>query len=375
MDIAIYHPWIKERGGAEKVLLKYALETNHNVTIFTGFYDQERTFTGFKDIEVREIGTGREPKGFVDRLIRFELFNSVRSLDLEDFDTFLISTSGVGTSISLRNPQKNTLTYTHTPLRPAIKEFRESYLEDITPLLRPIYGAAIKFFAKLENFSYSKIDLSIANSETTKERMISRRLMHSKDIDVINPGTEMHEGGNFEKYFFYPSRFRRYKRQDLAIEAFNKADLDDFKLILAGSAQEKEYIEELREIAGENVEIKTDVPEDEWNELYRNCYSVLFMAENEDWGMIPVEAGSYGKPVIAVNEAGPTESVLHDETGFLLEPDPEKIGQKMRELSENREKTEKIGERGLKEARKYSWKNFASKIDEKIEQLVEEEEK
>jgi alpha-1,3/alpha-1,6-mannosyltransferase len=368
MDVALYFPWLKERGGAEKVILKYAQESQHNVTIITGYYDPEKTFEGFLEVEVQSL-SDREPEGFVDRLIRFELFNAVRKLDLEDYDAFIISTSGVGTSISLRNSDLPLYTYTHTPLRTALPEFKDSYLEDINPFFRPVYGLAIKFFAWLENLSYNRIDKSIANSETTKERMIDRNLMHREDIEVVNPGVDLDdEGKEYENYFLYPSRFRRYKRQHLAIEAFEEADLEDFKLVLAGSEQEEEYVEELRRKATEmdEVEIKTDVPGEEWKELYRNCYTVLFLAENEDWGIVPLEAGSYSKPVIAVNEAGPTESVIHGQTGFLSNPQPREIAEYMEELAEDREKAEEMGERGREEAEKYSWKGFAEKVNEVI---------
>ncbi len=366
MNIAIYHPWLKEKGGMEKVTLEYAMKSEHNITVFTGYYDPEKTFEEFKEVDVREINRHRDPRGFVDRLLRFELMNIFRNLDLKDYDTFLVSTSGVGTSITLRNSEIPVYTYTHTPLRTALPEFKESYLEDLNPFFRPVYGLAIKFFAWLEEKSYGKVDRTIANSQTTKERILQRELMHEKDIEVVNPGADVdNEGGNYENYFLYPSRFRRYKRQHLAIEAFEQAELNDFKLVLAGSSQEEEYVEELKEKISDNdsIEIKTDLPGEEWNELYRNCYTVLFLAEKEDWGIIPVEAGSYSKPVIAVNEGGPTESVIHEQTGFLAEPNPENIAEYMKELAENKEKVREKGKKGKEESEKYSWENFAKKLD------------
>lgn len=370
MDIAIYHPWLKEKGGMEKVTLEYARKSEHNITVFTGYYDPEKTFEEFRDVDIREINRHSNPGGFVDRLLRFELMNILRDLNLEDYDAFLVSTAGVGTSITLRNSDIPVYSYTHTPLRTALPEFKESYLKDLNPFFRPVYGLAIKFFSWLEEKSYGKVDKSIANSQTTKDRILQRELMHEEDIEVVNPGADIdNEGGDYEKYFLYPSRFRRYKRQHLAVEAFEEADLDDFKLVLAGSEQEEEYVEELREMISENdsIEIKTDLPGEEWNELYRNCYSVLFLAEKEDWGIIPVEAGSFSKPVIAVDEGGTTESVMHDQTGFLVEPEPEKIAEYMEELAGDEEKVREMGKGGKEESEKYSWENFAKKIDKIME--------
>jgi glycosyltransferase involved in cell wall biosynthesis len=58
-------------------------------------------------------------------------------------------------------------------------------------------------------------------------------------------------------------------------------------------------------------------------DLYQRCIGVLFPAQNEDWGLVPLEAMACGKPVIAVNRGGPTESLLHGETGFLVPDRPQ----------------------------------------------------
>lgn len=76
-----------------------------------------------------------------------------------------------------------------------------------------------------------------------------------------------------------------------------------------------------------------------------------------------VEAGSYGKPVISVNEGGPKESVKDGETGFLVGPTPEAFAEKMRYLVNNPEKVEEMGKKAREESKKYSWENFVEKLD------------
>ena len=369
MRLAVYHPWLKEKGGAEKVVLELARRSSHEVTVFTKYYDLEKTFPEFEEVDVRVLGTNKEPGGFVDRLFRFELGAIFAKIPLEDFDALIVSTPGVGTSITFRNHQIPTFSYTHTPLRTALPEFRASYRKEMSLPMKPVYEVAVEFFKRLENISYSFFDHLIANSENTKNRIINRGLGSKEDISVINPGADVenNSSGNYENYFLYPTRFRRYKRQDLVIEAFNKADLDGFELILAGSNQEQEYVEELREKAGENIQIETDVLGERWNELYENAYTVLFAAENEDWGIVPIEAASYGKPVISVNEGGPRESVNHGETGFLVNATSEAFAEKMNYLADNPKRVEEIGKKAREQSRKYSWEKFAQKIDEIVQ--------
>ena len=53
---------------------------------------------------------------------------------------------------------------------------------------------------------------------------------------------------------------------------------------------------------------------------------------NEHFGIVPVEAMYSGLPIIAVNNGGPTESVLHDQTGFLCEATPAEFARAMARL-------------------------------------------
>ncbi|MFB6115368.1 MAG: glycosyltransferase, partial [Candidatus Nanohalobium sp.] len=91
---------------------------------------------------------------------------------------------------------------------------------------------------------------------------------------------------------------------------------------------------------------------------------------NEDWGIIPIEAGSYEKPIISVNEGGPTESVLHEETGLLVD-DAEEMAEKMQELAENEELVIEMGRKGKERSKEYTWDKFVTKFDEKINEVVE----
>jgi len=369
VNLAVYHPWLKEKGGAEKVVLEIAKRSRHDITVYTLYYSEEDTFSGFQDVEVVELGNGSRPESFLENIL-YGLKSLTADIPTEQHDKLLISEAGLGSLISLRNNGLPVYCYCHTPLRAALPEFRETYREEISTLMKPVFDLGVKVYSFLEKRAWKHFEKVAANSETTKERVIEKGLADHEDIEVVNPGADVdNPQGDYRKYFLYPSRFRRYKRQDLAIEAFKQAELEGFNLVLAGSAQEEEYVEELEKKAegSEDIEVKTDLPGEEWQELYRNSYAVLFLAEKEDWGIIPVEAGSYGKPVIAVNEGGPTESVIDGETGFLVEPSKEEIGRKMRELAEDRERTKTMGERGLENAQKYSWQNFTEKMDEMIE--------
>ncbi|MDY6773842.1 MAG: glycosyltransferase [Candidatus Nanohaloarchaea archaeon] len=368
MKLALYHPWIKSKGGAEKVLLETLKRSEHEVTLFTLYYDPDRTFEEFEKYDVEVLGSNREPSGFLDRVLRFGFGTMFTELPLEGYDALVVSESGLGSLITFRNHSLPVHCYCHTPLRAALPGFHRRYRQELDWYLRPLFDIGTLVYDLLEKRAWKGFDSVMANSELTRGR-IEQKEIYNDDIKVINPGVDVGEfesGGDFEPYFLYPSRFRRYKRQELAIEAFREADIEGFSLVLAGSAQEEDYIEELEEAAGEDVEIRTDVPEEEWRELYENAYSVLFLAEQEDWGIAPLEAMAAGKPVIAVKGGGYEEVVEHGETGVLVDPEPEIIAAAMEELANDEKAVRMMGRHGKQVVQAYSWENFIERFDENV---------
>ncbi len=370
-DVAVYHPVLKERGGAEKVVLEYARNSRHDVTVFCLSYVPEKTFDGFDDVEVRELGAGGRPRNMVDFGLRFGLGSVFFSLP-DEFDALLVSETGLGSAAVLRDQDVPTVCYCHTPLRLNLPEFRDTYLEEAGFPKSLLLRVGMRFHSLIERVGWSRFEHVFANSENTERRVLEKGLCNQEDIEVLNPGVEIPEpSSGHDSYFLYPSRFRRYKRHELAIDAFEEADLPgDFDLVLAGSAQEQDYIEELRNRAGEGVSMELDVEEDRWQELYSNAHTVLFCAENEDWGMIPMEAAAHGKPVVAVDEGGPQESVRHGETGFLVEPEPEAMARRKEELAVNNEVRDRMSRQAREHAEDNSWEEFAARIDEQFEYLT-----
>ena len=381
MEIAIYHAWIHCKGGGEKVLLKLLENSEHNITVYTNKYVPEDTYDEFEDHDVVELG-GLPIIGEIFRGATFTLGAMLSKLPMEKHDALVVSTGGVAEVINYRNHSKPLIGFCHTPLRPVHDEdiYRHK-IENSGFIKRNFYRIATEVYKWVEAPAWGYFNHVIFNSNTTQERATEDHLIHEEKTSINHPGadTSDNSGNRYDKYFFYPSRFAYYKRQDLALDAWEKfleKNPDtDFRLVIAGGVNEekKDYFEEIKERAEgiEGVTVKSDVPGDEWEDLYRNCYTTLFCAINEDWGITPIESGSYEKPIISVNEGGPTESVLPGETGLLVE-DAEEMAEAMEELAEDEEKARKMGERGRKESQLYTWDKFVKKFDEKVNVVVEE---
>jgi len=89
---------------------------------------------------------------------------------------------------------------------------------------------------------------------------------------------------------------------DLAIAACNRLNR---RLHVVG---EGEQYARLRKLAGPSIRFCGFLSDENLHEEYAHCRALLFPGE-EDFGIVPVEAQSFGRPVIAYGRGGATETV------------------------------------------------------------------
>ncbi len=363
---------MKSKGGIERLMLEYAEKSTHEVTLVTHYLSEN--FEEY-DVEVKKLTDKTVPEGFLKRGFISAPRIISEKLDLKEYDVLLVSEAGLGSFITLRNHEIPVVCYCHTPLR-AAHQFYSHYREQYGFPKNIFFSFAASVYRFIEKKAWKNFDHVFANSQNTINNIEIAGLAEKVEKEVVHPGADLSrfKSGEEEKFFFYPSRFKKYKRQDLAVRAFEKFSEnveEDYRLVLAGFPDDKEYVEELRKNSSDKVEIKTDVSDSEMVDLYSRCTAVLFTAKNEDWGIVPVEAMASGKPVVAVEEGGPSESVINGETGFLVEAEPEKIGSKMSELVENTKMYKDMCRNSRERAKEFTWGKFAEKMDKRIKEVVE----
>ena len=85
--------------------------------------------------------------------------------------------------------------------------------------------------------------------------------------------------------------------------------------------KEKALAEELG-IADKVIFLQDRFSQEFMAEMLNACDIYAAPSRLEGYGMIQVEAMSCGKPVISINKMGPGETIIHNKTGLLAEPDP-----------------------------------------------------
>jgi glycosyltransferase involved in cell wall biosynthesis len=160
------------------------------------------------------------------------------------------------------------------------------------------------------------VDEWIAISDCVKKRIAK---YYGKDSIVVYPPVNVskftvgHEPG---KYWLMVGRLVAYKNFDLAIRAFNRLG---WPLKIVGSGVEERH---LRAIAKSNIEFVGAVTDEQLAVLYSNCHAVLFPQE-EDFGIVPLEAMASGRPVVAFRGGGALETVIDRITGVFFDEQTE----------------------------------------------------
>lgn len=377
--VALFHPWIKSRGGAEKVVLEL-VRNRKDIDIYTWVYDRDQTFEEFKDFKINVIGSKIFQKFSRFYLSRgLFLFSSFFSkIPLEKYDKLLISTSGVGEFILFRNYKpKKTYAYVHTPLRAASKEIIKWNLKNRynNRLSKLIYLSAVKIYRNFEKSAWKRIDFAIFNSELSLERAKERNLIRDKKTKIIYPPIDI---SGFEKlklkegdFFLSPNRFNSDKRQDvllMAWENFEKKHPKE-KLVLIGNIENKKHFKKVQEISKrcKNVEIRGGVEYKELLRLYENCKAVIYVPIFEDFGIVPFEALIAGKPVIAVDKGGYVKLLEQTPQFFKIKEtqDTTALVREIEKTLENFITSKKVYKKTL--IKNLSTYDFVNKFDEVLE--------
>ena len=107
-------------------------------------------------------------------------------------------------------------------------------------------------------------------------------------------------------------RLIAYKRHDIAIKAFNKMGLP---LKIIGRGPE---LKRLQKIAGPTVEFLGRVDDEQLKKHYAECQAVIFPQE-EDFGIVAIEALASGKPLIAFRGGDIPEHMEDGKTGIFFD--------------------------------------------------------
>ncbi|GFH11413.1 alpha-1,3 1,6-mannosyltransferase ALG2 [Haematococcus lacustris] len=145
----------------------------------------------------------------------------------------------------------------------------------------------------------------------------------------------------------------------------------------AGLPENVEHFEELQQLVRElglqeEVRFLPSFTDKQRSALLAACTAVIYTPQHEHFGIVPLEAMVAGRPVLAANSGGPTESVVHGVTGFLCDPTPSAFASAARQLlAQGGAKAHSMGEAARAHiVDRFSRAAFGKQLDSYIKGLV-----
>jgi glycosyltransferase involved in cell wall biosynthesis len=363
MKIAIVHDYLKEYGGAEKVV-EALLEIWPGTPVYTTVFLPEFAGPHRSRVEKWNIKTSflqHFPfKAKLISLFRFVAPIVFSTMDLTKYDIVIVSSAGTYTSPNfVRMNKKSTLIcYYHTPPRylygyPVANDWKNNIARRVLLVL----GQIPMFFLRILDKKAAQIPkYLIANSKEVAGRI---KRFYNRDSTVIYPPVEIPETGPVvkkENYYLIGGRVSRHKGHDIAIKAFTKLGLP---LKVFGGTFASYGLDQFKKEAGDNIEFLGEVSEKEKWELMKKAKAFIFPSEQEDFGIIPVEAMASGTPVIALGQGGPLETIIDGKTGlFFNSRTPESLMEAVKKF----EKMKFNSEDCITQAKKFSKERFKKEI-------------
>jgi len=368
MKVALIHDHLAQDGGAEKVLKSLA-DLWPTAPIYTLLYEPNNVAKNFAGREIIPSVIQKLPGGVKHyKWYLFFMPMAVEFFDLRGYDLVISDASAFAKGV-LTNTDTVHICYCHTPTRYLWSDAHE-YLNELpyNKWLKKIISLVLNRLRLWDFAAAQRADYYIANSQTVAKRI---KKYYRRDSTVIYPPVEVDrfyiaEGGpakGSDAYFLIGCRLAPYKRVDVVIAAFKNLG-SEYKLKIFGDGIDRPRLEKLAQGCA-NIEFLGRVTEEEKAGLYARCLAFINPQE-EDFGITVVETMASGRPVIAYQKGGATETVVAGKSGlFFKEQTPEAIGAVIRSFKNEDFKPEAIRE----QAQKFSAANFQKQILAFVEQI------
>ena len=234
----------------------------------------------------------------------------------------------------------------------------------VLPLDKPIKCSLLRW-------AYKKANKVLCISKFTEKQILNRVKLNNTII--INPGVDYdkfqvnYQKQNTEKIVLSVGALKMRKGYHVSIPAIAevKKKYPEIKYYIVGGKPTEMYLNLVEKYnLKENVRFFYNISDEELIKLYYDADIFLLTPvtindnDFEGFGLVYLEAGACGKPVIGTYDCGAEDAIVDKETGLLVpQNDIQKTAEAVTKLLNNPKLAQKMGENGKIFARKMDWDN------------------
>jgi len=360
--VAIVHDWLVG-GGAEQVV--YELHKMYpKAPIYTA-YCNEASRKHFKGADIRVSYMQNFPFSKLRKFLPILRQHWFENLDLKEYD-LVISSSGSEAKAVRSRPDAVHINYCHSPTHYYWVRYDEYMKHPGFGWFDPIARIGLKLFIKPNrNWDYGAAQHSnymIANSSVVKDRI---EQFYDREAEVIHPpaNTAMFRPKSFDNKrsgFIVVGRLTPYKRIDLAVTACTLAELP---LTVVGDGPD---LKRLKRMAGPTISFTGYMADKELAEKLQSAEAFI-MANEDDFGIAPIDAMSAGTPVIAYKAGGAIDYLEPGKNGeFFTEQTSEALATVLKNFKPEKYDNKKVAEN----AERFSIEVFHKKMADFIKKVT-----
>lgn len=311
--VAIAHDYLTQCGGAERVVLSL-MKAFPDAPLYTSLYEPDLTFPEYGAHRVRTMPLNRV--GVLRRHHRLALPLLAPSFSRLRVDADVVVCSSTGWAHGVEATGRKVV-YCHGPARWLYQT--ERYLRESPAPVRAA-GKALRPWLR----RWDRRAAATAHRYITASSAVRNAVRDAYDIEaVVVPPPPALDGSGPQRaieglapgFVLCVCRLQPYKNVDAVIGAFDR--LPDHRLVIVGEGRDWHRLEAL---LGPNARLFGRMDDSALRWLYANCIGVVGAAY-EDFGLTPLEAAAYGKPVAVLRAGGYLDTVVDGATGvFFDEP-------------------------------------------------------
>lgn len=335
---------------------------------------------------------------------RFETYFDIRVIDTLPHPTEILSLPVIGASTDYLNPIQF-MTAVRT-VRGELSEFdavlslvafpyslvaRAATYGTGTPYfvschgtyaVKPLHSPTVGTLAK---HSFTNASELFPVSSFTANR-IRQQIAGLNNITVVQNGideTEFEDASSYEinhDVLLSVGAIKPRKGQHISVKSLSHV-ADEFPSLhihFVGKVSDEEYLRRVRQIAqtkgiADRVHIEGRVSQEELAQWYASADVFMLPSqyldhEFEGYGLVYLEANTYGVPVIGPDDCGAVDAIADGTSGFCVRNDATAFADAIRMTLEDESRYRELSEGASHWAQKQTWDDTAERISERIHQ-------